>query len=166
MLACLSNSALSNTFSQVPVLVHVTICPKKSGYSKAIGNLPKIQRAKFLASDGLFCLWAYASLARTHLQQLVASLNFTLDSEDLFCWYKPKNWFLWTMAAAQATKNHSDVWGLITWHWQWGIDTSVPNWIYIHYKVEAAEAMSLNTSSRGTPLKWSERQSHSVWEWE
>ena len=34
----------------------------------------------------------YASLAasRTLLQQLLACLNFTLDSEDLFCWYKRK----------------------------------------------------------------------------
>ena len=32
----------------------------------------------------------YASLAasRILLQQLLACLNFTLDSEDLFCWYK------------------------------------------------------------------------------
>ena len=37
-----------------------------------------------------FVLLAYASLAasRTLLQQLLACLNFTLDSEDLFCWYK------------------------------------------------------------------------------
>ena len=39
-----------------------------------------------------FVLLAYASLAasRTFLQQLLACLNFTLDSEDLFCWYKRK----------------------------------------------------------------------------
>ena len=37
-----------------------------------------------------FLLVAYASLAalRTLLQRLIACLNFTLDSEDLFCWYK------------------------------------------------------------------------------
>ena len=37
-----------------------------------------------------FILVAYASLtvSRTLLQQLLASLNFTLDSEDLFCCYK------------------------------------------------------------------------------
>ena len=36
-----------------------------------------------------FVLVAYASLAasRTLLQRLLARLNFTLDSEDLFCWY-------------------------------------------------------------------------------
>ena len=35
-----------------------------------------------------FILVAYASLAasKTLLQRLLACLNFTLDSEDLFCW--------------------------------------------------------------------------------
>ena len=39
-----------------------------------------------------FVLLAYVSLAasRTLLQQLLACLNFILDSEDLFCWYKRK----------------------------------------------------------------------------
>ena len=39
-----------------------------------------------------FVLVAYASLAAsgTLLQRLLACLNFTLDSEDLFCWYKRK----------------------------------------------------------------------------
>ena len=89
----LSDGALSNTYGKVPVLVHVMVCPKNSS---AIGNLPKIQRAKFLENFGLFSLLAYASVAvsRTLLQQLLACLNFTLNSEDLFCWYKQKNWFL------------------------------------------------------------------------
>ena len=36
-----------------------------------------------------FVLVAYARLAasRTLLQRLLACLNFTFDSEDLFCWY-------------------------------------------------------------------------------
>ena len=39
-----------------------------------------------------FVLLAYTKLAasRTLLLQLLASLNFTLDSEDLFCWCKQK----------------------------------------------------------------------------
>ena len=43
-----------------------------------------------------FGLVAYAILAasRTLLQRLLACLNFTLDSEDLFCWYKRKKRFL------------------------------------------------------------------------
>ena len=50
-----------------------------------------------------FILVAYANLAasRTLLKWLLACLNLTLDSEDLFCWYKQKNQFLWTMEAAQ-----------------------------------------------------------------
>ena len=57
-----------------------------------------------------FVSLAYTSLAasRTLLQQLLACLNFILDSEDLFCWYKRKKWFLWTMAAAQAAENRGD----------------------------------------------------------
>ena len=43
-----------------------------------------------------FVLVAYASLAasRTHLQRLLACLNYTLDTEDLSCCYKRKKWFL------------------------------------------------------------------------
>ena len=57
-----------------------------------------------------FVLLADASLAasRIHLQQLLAFLNFTLESEDLSFWYKQKKWFLWTMAAAQEAENHGD----------------------------------------------------------
>ena len=62
-----------------------------------------------------FLLLAYASLAalRITLQGLLASLNFTLDSENLFFWYKQKKWFLWTMAAARAaemTMGMSEAW--------------------------------------------------------
>ena len=46
-----------------------------------------------------YFLLAYASLAasRTLFQQLLACLNFTLDSEGLFCWHKQKSDFyeLW-----------------------------------------------------------------------
>ena len=62
----------------------------------SISNLPKVLRAKFLESDGLnFVLLAYASLAalRTVLQQILAYLNFTLDSEDLFCGTNEKSNF-------------------------------------------------------------------------
>ena len=50
-----------------------------------------------------FVLLAYASLAAsgTLLQQLLACLTFTLDS-NLFCWYKQKK------AAAKAAENHRD----------------------------------------------------------
>ena len=69
-----------------------------------------------------FVLLAYASLAasRTLLQRLLACPNFTLESEDVSIWYKQKKWFLWIMAATQATQNHGDEWGLI-WYFIWGI---------------------------------------------
>ena len=49
-----------------------------------------------------FAFLAYASLAapRTLLQRLLACLIFTLDSEDLFYWYKQKK--VISMAAAPA----------------------------------------------------------------
>ena len=34
--------------------------------------------------------------------------DFTLNSEDFFCWYKQKKQFLQTMAAAQAAENHRE----------------------------------------------------------
>ena len=55
----------------------------------------------------------------TLLQWLLACLNFTLDSEDLFCWYKQKNLFLWTMTAAQAAEIQGGEWGL-TWYFYEG----------------------------------------------
>ena len=56
----------------------------------AIHQKPREQR--FWEVMDSFVLVAYASLAasRTLLQRLLACLNFTLDSEDLFCWYKGK----------------------------------------------------------------------------
>ena len=59
-----------------------------------------------------FVLLAYAILAtsRTLLQQSLACLNFTLESKDFSLWCKLKKRFLWTMAAAQAAKNHGDGW--------------------------------------------------------
>ena len=56
----------------------------------AIGQ--KSREPSFWEVMDSFVLVAYASLAasRTLLQRLLASLNFTLDSEDLLCWYKRK----------------------------------------------------------------------------
>ena len=63
-----------------------------------------------------FVLLAYANLAasRSLLQRLLACLNLTFGPEDLSFWYKWKEWFLRTMAAAQTAKNYRDKWGL-TW---------------------------------------------------
>ena len=50
----------------------------------------KFREPSFWEVMDSFVLVAYVSLAasRTLLQRLLACLNFTLDSEDLFCWYK------------------------------------------------------------------------------
>ena len=74
----------------------------------------KSQEPRFLEVMDSFVLLAYASLAAswTLLQRLLACLSFTLDSEDLFFWYKRKKW---TTTAAQAAENHGDQWGL-TWY--------------------------------------------------
>ena len=112
-----------------------------------------------------FVLLAYASLAgsRTLLQQLLACLNFTLESKNVSLWCKQNNWFLWTMAAAQAAENHGDEWVLI-WYFLWGIYTSIPTWTHPQNLLAAAEAPSWKISSYGTSLKWSQRPSQSAWE--
>ena len=90
-----------------------------------------------------FVLLPYESLAvsRTLMQWLLACLNFTLDSEDLLCWYKRKTRFLWTMAAAKAAENHRDEWGL-TWYVRWGIYTS---WVFKLQKVNNNCLLLTNT---------------------
>ena len=52
----------------------------------------KYQGPSFWEVMDSFFLVAYGRLAasRNLLQQLLASWNFTLDSEDSFCWYKRK----------------------------------------------------------------------------
>ena len=54
--------------------------------------LQKSREPSFWKVMDSFVLAAYAHLAasRTLLQRLLACLNFTLDSEDLFCWCKRK----------------------------------------------------------------------------
>ena len=93
----------------------------------------KSREPRFWEVMDSFVLSAYANLAasRTLLQPLLGCLNFTLESEDLYCWYKSKKWFLQTMAAAQAAENHVDEWGL-TWYFLWGIYTSIPTWTHSH----------------------------------
>ena len=60
---------------------------------RAIADLPLLSFWEVINS---FVLAAYKSLAasRTLLQKLLACLNFTLDSDDLVCWYKQQKCFL------------------------------------------------------------------------
>ena len=89
-----------------------------------------------------FVSLAYVSVAasRILLQLLLDCLNFPLDSEDLFCWYKQKKWFQWTRAAAAAAENHGNQWGL-TWYFGWGI-ILIPAWTLSQNWLAAAEALS------------------------
>ena len=98
-----------------------------------------------------FILLAYASLtaSRTLLQQLLACLNFTLDSEDWSFWCKQRKRFLWTMVVAQAAENHGDEWGLNK-YFLWKIYTSIPTWTESKNSLAAAEALSLKITSHGT----------------
>ena len=75
-----------------------------------------------------FVLLAYASLtaSRPFLQWLLACVNFTLDSEDISCWWKWKEWFLWAMVVAKVDENHREDWGL-NWYLQWYIHQFQPN---------------------------------------
>ena len=60
-----------------------------------------------------FVLVAYVSLAASrNLQQLLACLTFTLDSEDLLCWYQKKKSFyeLWQQHKLLKAMEMSEVW--------------------------------------------------------
>ena len=61
----------------------------------AISNLPKVTRAKILRSDVLSCFISICKFGSSKnnfatITGLLACLNFTLNSEDLLCWYKRK----------------------------------------------------------------------------
>ena len=137
-------------------------------------NLPLLRRQlaihqkswepRFWEVMGSFVLLAYANSAasRTLLQQVLASMNFAF--RRLFCWYKWKKWFLWTMTAAQAVENHGDEWSFQTWYFWWELYTSIPTWAHSQNSLAAAETLSLRISSHGICLKWSWRASQSAWE--
>ena len=99
---------------------------------------------------GFFVLLTYASFAasKTLLRRLLAYLNLTLDSKDLFCWYKQKSWFLWTMAAAQAAENHADEWGL-AWYLRWGI------YIYIKPNLKLLTKFTSRSTAFKDIFQWS-----------
>ena len=117
----------------------------------------KFRESSFWEVIDSFVLLAYANVAalRTLLQRLLACLNVTLYSEDLFCWYKWKMWFLLTTAAAQAAKNHGRE------YFPRGIYTSIPTWTHSQNSL-AAEALNLKISSHWISLKWSRRPSQSA----
>ena len=130
-------------------------------FENTISNSRKVLRAKFLESDVLFCfisICKFCSFKFLFVTGLV--LVWTLGLDLSFC-YKRKKWFLLTMAAAQAAENHGDAWGL-TWYFLWGLYTSIPTWT--QNSLKEAEAASLNISSHGPSLKWSQRMLQSAQE--
>ena len=76
--------------------------------------------------DSCFISIKQKSLAasRTLLQQLLACLNFTLDSERLFFWYKQKSDFyeLWQQHKQMKTMEMSNAWP----------DSYIEGYIYIY----------------------------------
>ena len=118
-------------------------------------NLPKSCKPSFWEVIDSLVLLTYASFAasRTLLRQLLACLNFALESEDLSFRYKWESWFLWTMVATQAAENHGDEWCL-TWYFLWGRYTWIPTWTHSQNLLAAAKALSLKISYHGTSLKW------------
>ena len=71
-----------------------------------VSNLLKVTRAKFLGSDSISKFGSFKKAFWT----ITSLLNFTVDSEDLFCFYKWKKWFLWAMSVVQVAENHGDRW--------------------------------------------------------
>ena len=104
-----------------------------------------------------FVSLAYASLAtsRSLLQRLLACLNFTLDSEDLFCWYKRKN-----VISMSSWKP----WGWVRLDLIFAIRDIYINSNLKHSQnlLAAAEALNLIKSSHETTLKWSRRMYQSA----
>ena len=73
----------------------------------------KSRESSFWEMVDSFVLVAYTSLAAsiTLLQRLLACLNFTLDSEDLFCCYKQKKrdfYDLWQLHKLLKTMGRSE----------------------------------------------------------
>ena len=67
------------------------------------------------------------------------------------------------MTTEQAAENHGDEWEL-TWHFRWGIYTSILTCTHSKNSLAAAEALSLKISSHGLSLKLSHRSSQSAQE--
>ena len=124
--------------------------------------MPKVLRAKFLGSERLCFISIYQfglAASRTLSQQLlpVACPKFLLDSEDLFCWYNRKKWFLaMNYGSRTSRKNHGDEWGL-TWCLQGGIYSSIQTWTHSQNSLAAAQALiSLRKKHAPIPMKkWS-----------
>ena len=142
--ANLGNKTLSDTYWRVQLVWMKVLSDAEENDSVpfnrgGIADLPLLRtllalcqksRDKFLESDGLFVLLVYASLAASRSSQKNTSLSeLCFRFRRFILLTQTKNWFLWTMAAAQAAEKHADKWGF-TWHLRWGIYTSIPTWTH------------------------------------
>ena len=91
-----------------------------------------------------FVLLTYASSTapRTLLLHLLACLTFTLDSEDLFCWYKSKKMIC---TSYNSSKSSWKPWSEAGWYLQWG------TYIYINSNLNPLTKFTSN--SRSTEFK-------------
>ena len=92
-----------------------------------------------------FVLVAYACFAalRTLLQRLLACLNFTLDSEDLFCWYKRKK------VISMNYDNSKSCWK----PWRWVRLDLIPTMRDIYINSNLNPLTKFTSSSRSTEFK-------------
>ena len=87
-----NNFALSNAEDNTPGPLNRGVIADLPLLRTLLAIRQKSREPSFWKVMDSFVLVAYATLAasRTLLQRVLACLNFTLDSEDLFCWYKRK----------------------------------------------------------------------------
>ena len=80
----------------------------KDFFSKWWSNTQEtaVIRDKFLGFTSVSKLGSFNNPFATI--RLLACIIFVIVKEEFFCWYKPKKWFLWAIAAAQAAENHAD----------------------------------------------------------
>ena len=85
-----NNFALSDAEDNTSSLLNTGGIADLSLLKKLLAICQKSREPSFWEVMDSFVLLSYASLAasRTLLQQFLAYMNFTLDSEDLICWYK------------------------------------------------------------------------------
>ena len=120
-----------------------------------IRNLPKVPRAMFLGSDGLYCFsskWKFGKFKNTFATITSLSELYLRFIRFILLVHTKKKWFLWTMTTAQAAESYRDEWSW-TWYLPWEINTSIPTWTHSQISLAAAEALRLKASSHETPLK-------------
>ena len=116
----------------------------------AIGNSPKVTRITLLVSNELFCFISICKFGTFKnpfaIITSLSELYFRSRRFIILVQTKKVIYELRTMTAAQATQSHRDGWGL-TWHFLWGIYTSIPTWHYTENSLAPLEAPSLNINS-------------------